>query len=124
MFGTLGTLAQKHPARPVPLPTAERAADPEKQVAISRLPSALIDELDEPGEPGEPDRNSTATISLPPAESLTETEMEAQSQYTMAQMAEIEWAAVEKFIMAVLPARGRTGTREALVRKPCNIINH
>lgn len=99
--------------------SAEKATDPEKQAAISRLPSALIDELDEPGHP---EQSSTAIIPIPPTVSLTETEIEVQSKYTIAQMAELEWASIEKYVSAVLPARGRT--REALVRKTNNPSNH
>lgn len=119
LFGTLGTLPQTNPFKSTPLKSSERNTDPEKQAAISRLPSALIDELDEPGHP---EQSSAAIISVPPTESLTETEIELQSKYTMAQMAELEWASIEKFVGAVLPARGRT--REAIVRKANNSSNH
>lgn len=119
MFGTLGTLAQTNSSKSTPLTSTEKTTDPEKQAAISRLPSALIDELDEPGLP---EQSSTAIISVPPTESLTETEIEVQSKYTMAQMSELEWASIEKYLSAMLPARGRT--REALARKTNNTGNH
>ena len=111
----MGTLPQTSPSKSVPLTSAEGTTDPEKQTAISRLPSGLIDELDEPGHPKQ---SSTTIISVPPTETLTETEIEVQSKYTMAQMAELEWASIEKYVNAVLPARGRT--REALMRKTNN----
>jgi len=112
LFGALGTLPQTNPLKPTILTSAGKTTDPEKQAAISRLPSALIDELNEPGQ------SSTTMISVSPTESLTETEFEVQSKYTMAQMAELEWASIEKYVSAVLPARGRI--REALVRKANN----
>lgn len=118
MFGTLSALPQTNPSKSTPLTSTEKSADPEKQAAISRLPSALIDELDEPGHP---EQSSAVIISVPPTESLTETEIEVQSKYTMAQMAELEWASIEKYVSAVLPARGRT--REAL-RKTNNSGNY
>lgn len=115
MYGTLGTIAKRHHSDPTASSNGVKSADPEKQAAISRLPSALIDELDEPGHPK---KCSSATISLSSSGSLTEMELEVQSKYTMAQMAELEWAAIEKYVSAVLPTRGRS--REALARKPSN----
>lgn len=83
---------------------AEKPTDPEKQAAISRLPSALIDELDEPGHLGQAPSTIVALISTGP---LSEADVEARSKYTLAQMAELEWVAVEEYIRAVFPARGR-----------------
>ena len=92
-----------------------KPTDPEKQAAISRLPSALIDELDEPGHLGQASSTVVSLISPGP---LSEADVEARSKYTLAQMAGLEWAAVEEYIRAVLPARGRN--REPLARKLSN----
>lgn len=107
----LSTLQQKQ--RPITTPTnAEKTIDP---AAISRLPSALIDELDEPGNPA---KASPTIIALMASESLSEVEMEAQAKHTMAEMAELEWEAIEKHVRTLLPPRGRG--RAVLVPKASN----
>lgn len=95
--------------------TTEKPTDPEKQAAISRLPSALIDELDEPGHLVQTPSTVVSLISPGP---LSEADVETRSKYTLAQMAALEWAAVEEYIRAVLPARGRS--REPLAGKLSN----
>ncbi|KAF8476954.1 hypothetical protein BDZ91DRAFT_787566 [Kalaharituber pfeilii] len=112
IFGTLSALHNTQFSNPTPISTAvEPTADPEKQSAISRLPSALIDELDEPGH--SPKAVSTI-IPLLPSVPLTEKEIQMQSTYTMAEMAELEWAAIEKYVTAILPPRGRNQKALAL----------
>ncbi|KAI5810020.1 hypothetical protein DFH27DRAFT_170935 [Peziza echinospora] len=92
--------------------------DPEKQAAISRLPSALIDELDGPEHP-ENTTPANCIFGLGSQDALSEKEIETRSKYTMAEMADYEWNAIERVVREVLPSRCRA--REVLGSRSNNV---
>src|SRR5690606_7359842 len=86
----------------------------QEQTVIGRSSHTLPENLNDPDQSNIPEGLPSHVLT---SDKMTEELMNHLSGYTMNEMAEMEWASIEKYIRSILPPRGAT-TKDSKAAKP------